>query len=563
MRIKSEDEIKDQGFRAGVIKEIEGTENKRRRNEMFKRYEVLKDQTDLYVRSLLRQQFDLTTIEQMQFASTNISVTRKIVSKKARVYNNGVKRTLPKKGDTKKLEELTDVLDINEAMKKTNRYLETFKNTLVYIEPIQRMEEDKEKWDVRVRPMPPHLYDVIPDPHDLEKPLVVILSDFAPDRGSLFSISPANEGRTINTRTAVKPVVGDKKDQVIADDPRDADLTKGKEYIWWSPSFNFKTDEKGNIISETDGTNPIKKLPFVNFAEDQDGEFWALGGDDITDGGIKINALLTHINFISILQGYGQFVATGKNLPKHFKIGPANALLLEYDPEAGQPAPTANYINANAPVGELLQTVEAYVALLLTTNNLSTSGFASNLQGGSAFPSGIAIMIDKSESIEDVQDDQQIFMDGEPMIWKCIVEWLEFFGGQEALIENLQKLVTPSTTDVMLKFAAPQPIISELDKLAAIEKRKELGINTMVELLMLDDPSLNEKDAEEKLLKILAEKAERQAQFIINGPKDEEVPNAPNQENQEDDKEDDQENDQEPEIEGNNGLRSKEKQSNE
>jgi hypothetical protein len=48
--------------------------------------------------------------------------------------------------------------------------------------------------------------------------------------------------------------------------------------------------------------------------------------------------------------------------------------------------------------------------------------------------------------------------------------------------------------------------MSEGENLDNIQKRKDLGINTMVELLMIDKPNMTEAEAEKKLLKIIEEK---------------------------------------------------------
>ena len=58
-----------------------------------------------------------------------------------------------------------------------------------------------------------------------------------------------------------------------------------------------------------------------------------------------------------------------------------------------------------------------YIALYLTTNNLSTSGVSTQLSGGNTLPSGVALILDKAESLEDVQDQRQVFIDKEPDIF--------------------------------------------------------------------------------------------------------------------------------------------------
>lgn len=527
LKINSEDELLDPGIRAKIIEEIKGPENTRRKNEMFKRYEVDKDQTDVWVKSLLEKWFDGQTVNEMLFARTNLSFARKIVDKLARSYNHGVKRNVgsdPGKNrkKTKDLEEWARELCMNRSMKKTDRYLRLFKNTVVYVKPNKVIEDDgAEKFELAQQILAPYRYDVVEDPNNREKPMAYILSPFAPNRETIWSLSPSTEGRTTTTTgttTGSGPVPrGDGRDQGIADSPSDQDLGKAIEYVWWTKKWHFTTDEKGEIISaalnedgQADITNPVNMLPFVNFSEDQDGAFWALGGDDIVDSSIKLNSIFTHTTFTAILQGYGQLVITGPTgtLKKSYKVGPTQAFTFEYDKEE-QAAPDAKFINASPPIEQLVSLLETYVALLLSTNNLSTKGFSANLQG-TDFPSGLAIILDQAESNEDIQEQQEIFSDLEPSVFQLHKQYYDLFKDRDLLTEEQKEMPEfPDVSEMTVSFGTPEAVISEKEKLDNIKLRKDLGLNRMVELIMKDDPSLDEEQAEEKLKLIMEEKMQR------------------------------------------------------
>jgi len=510
MLLTSETQVLDKGFRSQVLEEINGTENTRRKNEAFKAYESFKDHTDTHVMNLLLAQFDTSTVNEMQYAITNISFLRKVVDKLARVYSNGVKRTLPKVKDTKTIEDVALHLCMNSKMKKVNKYLRLFKNTMAYAKPYPC----DGKFDIDVQILAPFLYDVIESPEHEEEPLVVILSDFSPTNTTL-SIMNTNQSSRSPTRgvSAYQTNYGDGKDQIIADSPVDKGADKNsRKYIWWSPNFHFVTDAKGNIISEGDGSNPIGALPFVNFAQDQDGSFWAIGGSDLVESSIKINALMTHITHIAVSQGYGQLTMTGKNLPKSVKVGPNHCIQVEY--QEGEPVPHVQFLTANPPVGELMGLVEMYVALLLSTNNLSTSGFSSSLKGSQGFSSGVALLIDKSESVEEIEEQAQIFKDNEPELWEIIQKWQFLYKQRNLLVDDLQSVTLPLDMDMTISFPPAMPVMSESDQLDIIAKRRELALNTEIELLMLDDSSLTEETAKAKALKILEEKMGR-VQSII------------------------------------------------
>src|SRR3954463_947712 len=104
VKIKSESDLLNVEIRKKLIEEFCGTNNTRRKNEAFKAYECLKDKTSNYVMDLLLKQFDTETVVEMQYAISNISVLRKVISKLAKVYANGVKRTMKNQSDTKAIE---------------------------------------------------------------------------------------------------------------------------------------------------------------------------------------------------------------------------------------------------------------------------------------------------------------------------------------------------------------------------------------------------------------------------------------------------------------------------
>lgn len=514
--LEKETDILKEDFRKRIIEEILGSENTMRKHECFKRHEQYKDRSYFYVVDLLIKQFSKETVSEMQYALSNVSITRKIINKLAKVYNKGAIRKAEIEGqertgaeeaedvspETKMIEELAKLLRVNQAMKKCNRYLKLQKNCLVFTKPMKSSLD--EKWSIALQVLAPFLYDVIPDPMDPEKPLVVILSHYVPLQKKYYDVvNPAIRGQEAHQVRG-----NDGVNQAIADSPEDEMGPEKGQYIWWSPNFHFTTDEKGGLMSGEelgDGENPIKTLPFVNFADDQDGAFWALGGDDIAEGSIKLNALLTHLNHIAVTQGYGQLFMTGKGLPKGVQVGPNHAIQLEYN--EGDPKPEIGYLTANPPIESVMKIIEAQFALLLATNNLSTSGFSTKLEGARQFASGIAMMLDKAESIEDTDEQAEAFVRGEPKVWELIGLWLGTLDAKKALSDDLRDYKLDPNTVVEISFPPSQPIQSESEHLDVLAKRKDLGLNTLVDLIMKDNPGMTKEDAQKKLEEIKADQA--------------------------------------------------------
>jgi len=123
-------------------------------------------------------------------------------------------------------------------------------------------------------------------------------------------------------------------------------------------------------------------------------------------------------------------------------------------------------------------------------------------------------MLDKAESTEDVEDQAQAFRDSEPEIWDRLAAWHGLYKSRNLLVEELQAIVMPDKfKELMLNFPSANVVVSEKEKLETLKMRKEMGIDTMIEILMKDNPSLTEEQAEAKLAKILKEKIERVAMF--------------------------------------------------
>lgn len=526
MRVKKEDDLLKIEVRKKIIADIQSNENQFRKDEAYRRHQCYKDMTKKHVVKELLKQFDSVTVNEMSYCVSNISFARKIIDKLARVYNNGVKRTAvsdsevapdenaktPEQQATDMVEGVADVIEMDSQMQKTNRFLKLQKNVAVFVKPVP-YDDNEDIYSLKLVVMPPFLYDVIENYHDRECAMAYVLSHYSPTgsgHNTLVATNAARDGRSQIT-PMLKPE-GDGTDQTISNSAADKNLDV-REYIFWSNKYHFTCNEKGEIIASTIGENdeptplnPIQKNPIVSLAIDQDGVYWAQGGDDLADGCILLNSMITNLNHIGITQGYGQFYAKGKNLPQNIKLGPNKAILMNVE-DKDDPDPSIGFANANPPMQELIRAIEMYAALMLTTNNLTTTGISSSLETYKSAASGIALIIDKAESMEDVKDQQQVFMDREPEIFEIIGEWLNYYGSRDQLCDELAPYKDfPTGIDIALKFNDMQPIMSETEKLNNIVLREKMGLNTIQELLMKDDPALSEKDADIKLKKLLEDR---------------------------------------------------------
>jgi len=529
IRMITDEDILDGAFRKKVLSQITDVENINRKNEALRRHEVYRDRIKKWViEALVKEKMRSETLQQMENRAANISICKKIVNKLARLYIGGVSRFVDDEASQQAISQLARLLDLDTKNKKADRYKELFRNTMSQIIPEEDSMEsigENKKFKLKARTYAPWQYDVIEDQHDHEIPRVVILSEFTERNAALRSVGEADgDGRTDRSITPIFHQ-GNRRDEIIADHPEDTNIDNRK-FIWWNEKFHFTTDSVGGIIPEMspeDLLNPIQMLPFANITQDQDGEFWAQGGDDLIDGSILINLILTDINAIAYIQGWGQPVIVGKGVKnKVLEGGPHTALVFEA--EEGDPTPSFSYVSANPQLSEMMKMVEQYTALLLTTNNLSATNVAGNLSAREI--SGIALLIELSEAVGSTEDSEKIFRRVERTQWEIIKRWQNLLFDRGALIEKFMEVGKFENADVFIKFNDTKPMITEKEKLEVIRLRKELGINEEIDLIKIDNPDITDEEAEAKLLKIKEEKLKRVndlMQNALNGEADGQV----------------------------------------
>lgn len=524
VRIFKEEQILDAGYRKKVIQEIKAPENLVRKQNELKKYDIYRDRTIKWViEKLIKDGLKESTLRQMENRASNISICRKVVNKLARSYQGGVIREVKDQNSQIAVSELTRLLNVNQKMKKSDRYRQLHKNCM--LQPIPELssnetEGEQKKYRLKVKVLSPWQYDVIEDLNDHEQAKVVILSDFIEKNSYLRNIESADDaGRAQGLVPNFQQ--GNRRDETIADSPDDAGSPPKKEhFIWWSDRYHFVTDAQGNVISELsppDLLNPIGLKPFVNVAEDQDGEFWAQGGDDLVDGSVLINTLITDMFSIAYIQGWGQMVVVGGPgvTSKQIEGGPHTAIFLE--PEPGDTVqPSVSFESANPPLDMWMRAIEQYVALLLTTNDLSPSAVSTRMDAAQ-FPSGIAMLIEQSEATNSIEDKQECYKYAERQMWEILKRWQNTLLASDSLTEEFKAVGAFEDSNVTVRFLSPKQVVSEKEKLENLKARKDLGINTLLDLIKIDNPDLTEEEAVKKLADILKEKLNRMAEMMAQG----------------------------------------------
>lgn len=495
IKLLNDEQLLDPKFRKVVLDEIKASANTARKVEALKRSEVDQDNTVKYVMlKLQREGLKPETLALMENRASNISICKKIINKLARVYSGAVNRsTNGTQTNDEQIAELAKLMNFNRGQKNADRTVRLQKNALAWVYPEHVADQ---KYKICTKIYDPSQFDVIPKAGDAQQAGCVILSDLSdPQAGS------PNLGSG--------PQVTHLEGQHIAGQGE-----KAQTFIWWSDKYHFTTDDKGEIIgvgsvTPEDLLNPIGILPGVTCAENQNGKYWATGGQDIVDGSILVNTMLTDMNAITYMQGWGQLVITGEHIPDDFTIGPFHALCLRYSGKKDEPKPEVTVVNANPPLEAWMQEISQYVALLLSTNNLSVSSVAVKLDQ-SNFPSGIALLVDKSELTESVEDNQQDFYWYELKEWELVKRWHNLFYDRKALVKEFSDVGRlPDDLIVTPKFAPKTgEVLSTAERLANMKVKKELGLVSQLDLILEENPGMTKEDAQKKLDEINAAKPE-------------------------------------------------------
>lgn len=519
IRLNKEEQLLDQAFRKKVIEDIKNQENINRKNMMFRRHDMYRDNTKAYVAEVIRVEQGDEALSEIQHRVSNLSILKTVINKKAMIYANGARRYVIAEDKTKQeqaqeqIDKVVDLINFNTIMKKTNRWEELFKNGIVQVYPYKN--DITKKWRIKLDVNLPYKLDVLEDEYNNEEGRCYIYSYFAPQTSSL-NYAPIGQSSIHSGNLTVQETfrAGDGINQDLQAPPKDEKM----EYVWWSTKYHFTTDEKGVIINQSENidstTNPVQDIPYVNIATAQDGNFWAVGGEDLSDGSVLINLFLTEIYYIAKYQGMGLFYLFGRGVPKRIKVGPSQAITLDVKPD--DPTPQIGFATSNPNIAEYMSAIKEYVSALMKTNKLEPStiiGLESALQAAS----GVQELIQKSELNESLEDAKEIYRDAEPMIFDKYIKWHNYLFDKMLLDDEFAEIGRiPEDIKVVTKFNDPQSTMTEKEKLEVIKMRQDIGLDSLSDSIMRDNPDLSKKEAEEKALEILKRKTIDARQRMID-----------------------------------------------
>lgn len=491
-------DLMDIGYRKQIIDEINSDENKDRKKESLKRFEIYKNRHERYILQKLNEEFTEKTVREMRKV-TSINIAPRIIKEQASIYCSPAVRTFGELSD-KEIEAIEahyEASRVNVQLKLANEYYKLFDQCAIYIIPM-----NGKLW---VRPLAPHWYDVIPSEDNPEQAEVYILNIL--DKHQYLN-HPLNNtdnrfgtGDNINKRRNVS----DGLNQGIGD----ADDYKSKlnKYVVWSKDFHFVMNGQGAITSDLENIeNPLGALPFVDIASEKDFEFFCRYGNTITDFAIDFGVQLSDHSNILRMQGYSQAIIAAEKEPTNMVVGPNHTLFLQQDPNSTI-APSFSFASPSPDLGSSLETLEVQLKLLLTAQGIDPKTI-SGKGDGTKFTSGLDRLLSMVDKFEATRSDFDLFRDKEREIKDIIIKYNNILQDANdpkiALKDSLRNGQISEDCTMEIQFASPEIIQTKAEREDSVIKLRKEKLMSHKEAIM-ELREIDEEMAEKVMEEIEAE----------------------------------------------------------
>lgn len=492
-------DVANQIQRKKIIEEIEAPENKYRKEESYRRFEIYRERQRKYIMQRLAGETSVKSVRDMR-TITSINLTRKMIHEMASIY-----KYAPNREYTDLSEQQTEVMDshykyskANINYKQSNRMFKLHEQCAIKIMPKHGF--------INMKVLQPHHYDVVPNMYDPEKPEIYVISSF--DRQRIFT---ENEFENVKSRRFENRMyTSDGVNQKIGDpdDWRD----QRRIYYWWTPQYNFATDEAGNVLDDetkmpvsqpdldADFINPIGRLPFVDVAIEKDDEFWVRSGSSITEFNVDFGVQLSDNVNINRLQGFSQAVITSVEQPKDILVGPHSCLWLKADPndDAAQ-RPSFQFVTPSPDLSSSLQMSEDLLRYFLASKSINLKAIT---EGQMTAASGLEKLLQMIEKFEASQDDIDLYKWVEQDAYEIMLKWHNVFRQTtDGFDPKVDGPSMPEESEVMVQFSKPQMIQTKKEKLDHIIRQLDNGLITQIEAIE-ELREVDEEKAEEIYQKI-------------------------------------------------------------
>ncbi len=394
-----------------------------------------------YVEEKLLHRFPYNTVKQLPIISC-VNILKKMVNQKATLYRDEPTRTFSEDISEDQAETLNEIYkqaQVNYVMMESNKLFEMQEQqTHLLVE--KYMNEDEEE-KLRVRPIKNHQLTVIEKEDNHECGEIYAFSHFDRDFNDEFY-------------------------QSNRDNIESGFMELGKKkWTVWTKDFNFTfTGNREIITPDGERENQLGIIPIVEVSGMKDWLYWRQITNDIADFVTDYNMMATMNQQISEYQFSQAVVIAPENLmPDEIKVGPNRIIKLLTNPDQeGQV--DFKFVTPSSDIAGIQAYQESILAQFLSSQGLD-SDLVSGEAKGDVYNSGVERLLAMIEKFEASKEVRSLYKKAEQRLFDVMKAYLSDMG------VNL-----PEDSKVMVKFAEPQSILSEIEKLDIAERKMDLGV---------------------------------------------------------------------------------------
>lgn len=499
--------ILDINTRKEIIKEILGEENKARKEESYKRFEVWKNKHSKYILDALNREFSKDTVKNMRTV-TSINIVKRIINSKSSIYKQKPKRIFNNASEelSAYIENIYQEALANVKLKKSNKILNLEDQALIQIVP----KDGK----LELITYYPHNYDVVPDDVDPEKAQAYIISSF--DKETQVNALSGNTSLNSGYVYGNQKQFSDNINQIIAD-PDDYKL-KQMRMVWWSDRYHFTTNGLGDVIDPDTNdiagnsfdvqnvVNPIEKMPFIDIAKDKDFEYFVNTDSTLVQFCIELGVVLSDTSNINRLQGYSQAIIKSVEKPQDLQVGPHSVIHLPIDPTKPEISPDFSFVSPNPDLQSSLSLLNTFINLYLSSEGLDSKTISTDGQV-KQFASGLERLLAMVDRFEASQDDFDLYESVEQKAFDLLKAWNNYLVSKTTDNAGVDYVNQTIPDDVMLEieFAGPEAIETNQEKQGQVLALYKEGLMSK-KMAIMQTQSLTEDEAENIIEDIEEEK---------------------------------------------------------
>lgn len=471
--------------RKSLINFIESKENGGRKAETYQQSEVYNDRIKPYVIGELRKQFSEASVQEMPIVSS-MNVCKRVVNQQATIYNEAPIREWTDLDD-KQSEVAWEVyhqMRINKKLSIANKYFKLHKQCLLQIVP--------QNGKLVMRVFHPYQWDYIPNQTDPEVSDGYIISAY--NKVDELRDAALNRNSPSGYITMSEQKIR-QYEQELAMTEESKQMTK--TYTVWTKTLNFVMNIRGEIIGEP-LPNPLANFgitPYIEFSEEKEFEYWVRQASALTEFTIEFNARLSETAQIVKMQGFAQAWMKGplETIMESIQIGPNYVLKLVND-KGSNVETEFGFATPQADISGAISFLEVQLSGFLSSQGIDPKSVT--IKGESQqYASGLERLLALIEKMSATKSDYDLFQHVETQVWNLVKAWLTVLNGTSTLDRKYWTSI-PEDSEIIVKYAKPENVESELEKLTIAEKRIDLGLSSPINELM-ESKELSREDAEE------------------------------------------------------------------